>query len=78
MYGCRNLFDKFCYIFANKIMYKLFLRVNHVQTRSTDYVYGVTDDGVEGRASVARGPELSATGGSAPQGAPIYGYSTLV
>ena len=51
-------------------MYKLLLRVNHVQTRSTDYVYGVTDDGVEDRASVARGPELSATGRSAPQGAP--------
>ena len=33
-------------------------------------MYGVTDDGVEGRASVARGPELSATGRSAPQGAP--------
>ena len=47
-------------------MYKLFLRVNYVHTRSTDYVYGVTDDD---RASVARGPELSATGRSAPQGA---------
>ena len=26
LYGCRNLFDKFCYIFANKIMYKFFLK----------------------------------------------------